>query len=178
MTRLYQKDLPIGTRVSIAERINFRDASLNKAAAPFNTLGAEHTVTGHHHGGDVYLDGGAWSVSPYRLALVVEEPQTGNSVLDFPRCTVLAYHLQGEREAAGVVYPYVVRTLHSVWLWDKHKGRWVNVAWERIPYECPWVLDIGRAWSKEVFVELVEAFEYPRLPAVVEQLQQEILHNA
>lgn len=107
----------------------------------------------------------------------LDKPQVFNGVLEAPRGMVLAYHIKFADAQKGIVYPYVIRTVHSVWLYDKAAGRWVNMPWDRIPTECPWVLDVQRAWSK-VEAELVEAFEYPRLPAVVEQFQQEILHNA
>lgn len=109
--------------------------------------------------------------------VVPDEPQVFNSVLEAPRGMVLAYHIKFADAQKGIVYPYVIRTVHSVWLYEKAAGRWVNMPWDRIPTECPWVLDVQRAWSK-VEAELVEAFEYPRLPAVVELFQQEILHNA
>lgn len=106
-----------------------------------------------------------------------EEPQVFNSVLEAPRGMVLYYNIKFASAQKGIVYPYIVRTVHSVWLYDKARGRWVNKPWDSIPTECPWVLDVQRVWSK-VEAEMVEAFEYPRLPAVVEQFQQEILHNA
>lgn len=67
MLPLTTATLPIGSIVRIAKPIKFQDASLRKLCKPFSVVGTVHEVTGHHPGGDVYLDNNGWSVSPSRL---------------------------------------------------------------------------------------------------------------
>lgn len=67
MNRLTHKDLPLGTIVRVVESIKFTTPSLANLAKPFSEVGSVHTVTGYHGGGDVYLDGAGWGVSPSRL---------------------------------------------------------------------------------------------------------------
>lgn len=67
MLPLTISDLPIGSIVRIAKSIKFQDASLRKLCKPFSVVGTVHEVTGHHPGGDVYLDNHGWGVSPLRL---------------------------------------------------------------------------------------------------------------
>ena len=67
MLPLTTDTLPIGSIVRITKSIKFQDKSLNKLCKPFSVVGTVHEVTGHHPGGDVYLDNSGWSVSPLRL---------------------------------------------------------------------------------------------------------------
>lgn len=180
MLPLTISDLPIGSIVRIAKSIKFQDASLRKLCKPFSVVGTVHEVTGHHPGGDVYLDNNGWSVSPLRLEKLGFALYSVTQAMTEELGGTLATLAPGERfvisDERGSKYSHVLTYLDSEQdhpHYTDRNGEWISRlleagaivkgVYEEEPQEFNSIFDapVGMVLRYTVEGELAEGAVYP-----------------